>query len=129
MDALVGVSTIQAKLKDWLDTNESRDLLTLVKPLLGLAPNATPCPATMAEFAPLFQELVILFPNCRLPPLRTTAAIKALHEQEPCIFSTKPTSIVAEEISAAIRQMAVMYKKSTAYPHFFRAVMNKVAGS
>ncbi len=52
--------------------------------------------AVLSEYADLFQLIVRRMPNCKMPPAKTTAAIKACHLTKALYFGAEPVDKFAD---------------------------------
>eukprot|EP00969_Alexandrium_andersonii_P048885 2144381-Alexandrium_andersonii.AAC.1 len=92
---------------------------------MGVSRSAAPDHNILAAFASLYEELVVVCPNLKLPPVKTSSGLQALHASCPCFFSNRPVSRVADEIGGMIRCCAGKYREVLQNPDCRRVLFSK----
>ena len=126
MDPHIPVADIQKAIADWLDTQPMRDIYALLRPLKENTPTTAPRPWLLAEFGALFSKLAQVCANAKLPPVKTEAALRAIHAQAEIFFTrTKTVEDCAEEVGKYIRMAFMKYREVLTNPETKRIVFSK----
>ena len=126
MDPHISVVDIEKAIADWLDTQPMTDIYALLRPLKENTPSTAPRPLLLAEFGALFSNLAQVCANAKLPPVKTEAALRAIHAQAEIFFThTKSVEDCAEEVGKLIRIAFMKYREVLTNPETRRIVFSK----
>ena len=125
VDTQVSVAEIQGAINDWLDTQNMRDIYFLLRPLKENTSSTAPRAFLLAEFGPLFSNLAEVCANAKLPPVKTEAALRAIHCQGAIFFANKKIEECAEEVGKCIRVAFMKYREVLTNAETKRIVFSK----
>ena len=126
LDPHISVQAIQKAIADWLDTQPMRDIYALLRPLKENARTTAPRPLLLVEFGPLFSKLAQVCSNAKLPPVKTEAALRAIHAQAEIFFThNKTVEDCAEEMGKCIRIAFMKYREVLTNPDTKRRMFSK----
>ena len=129
IDPDIPVADTQKAIADWLDTQPMSDIYVLLRPLKENTPSTAPRPLLLAEFGALFSKLAQVCANAKLPPVKTEAALRAIHAQAEIFFTppqdNKTVEDCAEEVGKLIRIAFMKYREVLTNPDTKRIVFSK----
>ena len=103
-----------------------RDIYALLRPLRENTPSTAPRVCLLADFATLFSRLASVCTNAKLPPVKTEAALRAIHAQAEIFFThNKTVEDCAEEVGKCIRIAFMKYREVLTNPGTKRIVFSK----
>ena len=102
-----------------------RDIYTLLRPLKENTPSTAPRAFLLADFANLFVKLARVCANAKLPPVKTEAALRAIHAKAPIFFIPKPVDESAEVVGKCLRVAFMKYREVVASAETRRIVFSK----
>ena len=125
MDPQVSVAEIQKAIADWLDTQPIRDMYALLRPLKENTPSTSPRAFLLADYGPLFSNLAEVCTNAKLPPVKTEAALRAIHAKAQIFFTNRSVEECAEEVGKCIRVAFMKYREVITNAETKRVVFSK----
>ena len=129
IDPDLSVSSIEAAIGGWLNMQGSRDLPGLLAPLRANTAKTAPVVGLLADFGPLFAALAQVAPGGKLPPVKTSLALQALHKARPVFFEHGSIENLSDMWGGHLRTSFSKYREVAADLQAKRIAFSKAAAS